>query len=202
MVVAVGSIAAIAAATWAAGVPTGGETPLSPADSPAQYGPSTPSSPGVVGPPLSDQTIQPGSPLSPGLPGNTSSVERSVRASADPTSGRRDDDGPGREATKHAKDPARGRALGKTQGTPSAKGTGAGRWSDRTSGPRSSWPAGWSPGTWTERGPGSWGSRDDDRGRGPSSGKKDDHGHRSGKHGDRHGRGHGSSHRGRSPHQH
>lgn len=113
MVVAAGSIVAIVAATWAAGVPTGGETPLSPADSPTQHGPSAPSSPGVVGPPLSDHAIPPGSPLSPGLPGNTSSVERSPRGSADASAPpRRHGSAPQGKAKGHSKHKARGRAIG------------------------------------------------------------------------------------------
>lgn len=74
MIVATASVAVIAAATWAAGTPTGSDIPLSPADSPTQEEPSGPPSHGNVGTPQPDVSTSPGSPLSPGLPGTHSSA--------------------------------------------------------------------------------------------------------------------------------
>jgi len=72
LALATGSVAVIATATWAAGVPTGGGVPHSPADRPSPSGPAGTPSPGDVGTPHSD-VATPGSPLSPGLPGDSSS---------------------------------------------------------------------------------------------------------------------------------
>lgn len=69
LTVATASVAAIASATWAAGIPIGTDIPLSPADAPAQEEPSGPPSPGNVGSPQPDVSDPPGSPVSPGLPG-------------------------------------------------------------------------------------------------------------------------------------
>lgn len=74
MIVATASVAVIAAATWAAGTPSGSDIPLSPADSPTQEEPSGPPSHGNVGTPQPDVSTSPGSPLSPGLPGTHSSA--------------------------------------------------------------------------------------------------------------------------------
>lgn len=74
MIVATASVAVIAAATWAAGTPSGGDIPLSPTDSPTQEEPSGPPSHGNVGTPQPDVSTSPGSPLSPGLPGTHSSA--------------------------------------------------------------------------------------------------------------------------------
>lgn len=74
MIVATASVAVIAAATWAAGIPSGSDIPLSPADSPTQEEPSGPPSHGNVGTPQPDVSTSPGSPLSPGLPGTHSSA--------------------------------------------------------------------------------------------------------------------------------
>lgn len=74
MIVATASVAVIAAATWAAGTTSGGDIPLSPADSPTQEEPSGPPSHGNVGTPQPDVSTSPGSPLSPGLPGTHSSA--------------------------------------------------------------------------------------------------------------------------------
>lgn len=79
MIVATASVAVIAAATWAAGTPTGGDIPLSPADSPTQEEPSGPPSHGNVGTPQPDVSTSPGSPLSPGLPGTHSSASDRAR---------------------------------------------------------------------------------------------------------------------------
>ncbi len=81
MVIAGGSVAVIATAAWAAGIPTGWETPLSPADSPTQHVPAPAPGPGDVGTPHSDVSNSPGSPLSPGLPG----VPHSSPSNAKPT---------------------------------------------------------------------------------------------------------------------
>lgn len=74
MIVATASVAVIAAATWAAGTPTGSDIPLSPADSPTREEPSGPPSHGNVGTPQPDVSTSPGSPLSPGLPGTHSAA--------------------------------------------------------------------------------------------------------------------------------
>ncbi len=74
MIVATASVAVIAAATWATGTPSGGDIPLSPADSPTQEEPSGPPSHGNVGTPQPDVSTSPGSPLSPGLPGTHSAA--------------------------------------------------------------------------------------------------------------------------------
>ncbi|TWG95159.1 hypothetical protein L615_000500001030 [Nocardioides sp. J9] len=79
MIVATASVAVIAAATWAAEIPHGGDIPLSPADSPAQQEPSGPPSHGNVGTPQPDVSTTPGSPLSPGLPGTTSDTDGTGR---------------------------------------------------------------------------------------------------------------------------
>lgn len=79
MIVATASVAVIAAATWAAGTPTGSDIPLSPADSPTQEEPSGPPSHGNVGTPQPDVSTSPGSPLSPGLPGTHSSASDHAR---------------------------------------------------------------------------------------------------------------------------
>lgn len=74
LVVATATVAAIATATWAAGAPRGTDIPLSPADGPTQQEPSGPPSHGEVGTPQPDlSTVSPGSPLSPGLPGASTS---------------------------------------------------------------------------------------------------------------------------------
>ncbi|MBM7515891.1 hypothetical protein [Nocardioides nitrophenolicus] len=132
LVLATGSVAVIAAATWAAGVPTGGGVPHSPADSPTRIGPSGTPSPGDVGTPHSDVTTTPGSPLSPGLPGSTPSSDSEHAADpggADGSKSRgsddtgRDDDArggpppthPGKGKAKakgHHKDKAQGKAKG------------------------------------------------------------------------------------------
>ncbi|MFC5727888.1 MULTISPECIES: hypothetical protein [Nocardioides] len=72
------SVAVIAAATWAAGIQIGAETPLSPADRPSQQEISGQPSPGDVGTPHPDVSA-PGSPPSPGLPGTSATAaERAV----------------------------------------------------------------------------------------------------------------------------
>ncbi|GAA4092643.1 hypothetical protein ACFFOS_12815 [Nocardioides kongjuensis] len=131
LVLATGSVAVIAAATWAAGVPTVGGVPHTPADSPTRIGPSGTPSPGDVGTPHSDVTTTPGSPLSPGLPGGSTSPssERAVDpGEADEGKGRGDQGGGGRanghekgkhkaskgkaKAKGHHKDKAQGKAKG------------------------------------------------------------------------------------------
>ncbi|MEV5001066.1 hypothetical protein [Nocardioides sp. LML1-1-1.1] len=74
LVVATATVAAIATATWAAGAPHGTDIPLSPADGPTQQEPSGPPSHGDAGTPQPGvATVSPGSPLSPGLPGASTS---------------------------------------------------------------------------------------------------------------------------------
>lgn len=74
LAVATATVAAIATATWAAGAPHGTDIPLSPADGPTQLEPSGPPSHGDAGTPQPDVSIvSPGSPLSPGLPGASTS---------------------------------------------------------------------------------------------------------------------------------
>lgn len=73
LIVATAGVAAIATATWAAGIPAGTDIPLSPVDAPTQEETSGPPSPGNVGSPQTDVSDLPGSPASPGLPGNTPS---------------------------------------------------------------------------------------------------------------------------------
>ncbi len=74
LVVATATVAAIATATWAAGAPHGRDVPPSPADSPTHQEPAGPPSHGDAGTPQPDvSTVSPGSPLSPGLPGASTS---------------------------------------------------------------------------------------------------------------------------------
>lgn len=110
MIVATASVAVVATATWAAGSPTGMDTPLSPADSPSHMEPSGPPSHGNVGTPQPDVSNSPGSPLSPGLPGTTSSLpERaSTGGTSSPDRSRSVQDGPQKrkkngKAKKHGK---------------------------------------------------------------------------------------------------
>lgn len=128
MVLATGSVAVIAAATWAAGVPTGGGVPHTPTDSPTRIGPSGTPSPGDVGTPHSDVSTMPGSPLSPGLPG--SSTSPSSERAVDPD---RADEGKGRgqgadgQANGHAKDKgkaSKGKAKGHKKDKAKGKATG------------------------------------------------------------------------------
>lgn len=111
MIVSTASVAVIAAATWAGG--SGMETPLSPADAPAQQEPSGSPSHGDVATPQRDVSISPGSPVSPGLPGTPSSA--AIRARIDdpaPNSARRA--ASNGKATAHAKSKA-GKARGKAK---------------------------------------------------------------------------------------
>ncbi len=71
LLVAAASVAMIGATTWVAGAIPGTESPLGPAMQPT-HGPSAPSPGGESGAPHPDDSTSPGSPLSPGLPGNTS----------------------------------------------------------------------------------------------------------------------------------
>ncbi|GAA3517366.1 hypothetical protein [Nocardioides daeguensis] len=114
---ATGSVAVVATATWAAGVPTNGGVPHTPADSPTRIGPSGTPSPGDVGTPHSDVTTTPGSPLSPGLPGNSTSPSSEHASDPDRAVG-----GKGRGQGKgHAK--GKGKANGKGKASPGkAKG--------------------------------------------------------------------------------
>ncbi|WP_408898688.1 hypothetical protein ACJ5H2_06165 [Nocardioides sp. R1-1] len=128
MVVATGSVAVIATATWAAGVPTGGGVPHSPAESPSRIGPSGTPSPGDVGTPHSD-VATPGSPLSPGLPGSSTSAEHAT----DPERGGGDKGerkGPRPPAGKSDKAPKGGKSGGP------GKGADNGKKSSATKGPR------------------------------------------------------------------
>lgn len=137
MVLATGSVAVIAAATWAAGVPTGGGVPHTPTDSPTRIGPSGTPSPGDVGTPHSDVSTSPGSPLSPGLPGNSSSP--SSEHADDP--GRadegksRDDQGADGQANGHAKDKDKtSKGKGKAKGHKKDKAQGKAKGHDKEPG--------------------------------------------------------------------
>ncbi|WP_377323896.1 hypothetical protein ACFJIY_04025 [Pimelobacter simplex] len=130
LVVAMASVAVIAAATWAAGIPTGKEIPLSPADAPTQVDPTGTPSPGDVGTPHSDVST-PGSPLSPGLPGiprssssSSSSDDRTSDPTTDPDPAA---DEPGSTPTgpgQHGK--GKGNGNGKAKGHEKGKGPGQG----------------------------------------------------------------------------
>jgi hypothetical protein len=117
-VLATAAVAAIAAATWAAGVPTGGETPYSPADAPTQQEPSGPPSPGDVGTPHSDVATSPGSPLSPGLPGSPSSASEHATdpATGHPGRGKGPQGTPPGKAEGHTKELGKGHGKGKAKG--------------------------------------------------------------------------------------
>lgn len=137
LIVATASVAAIAAATWAAGIPIGTDIPLSPADAPTQEEPSGPPSPGNVGSPQPDVSDLPGSPVSPGLPGNTSSP--SGRPADPPGLG---PDGPGLhkghdqgKGQDHAKSGSngKGKAKGQGQGKRGAGSAGKGRGAENRS---------------------------------------------------------------------
>ena len=137
LVLATGSVAVIATATWAAGVPTGGGVPHTPADSPTRIGPSGTPSPGDVGTPHSDVTTTPGSPLSPGLPG--SSFSPSSEHAVDP--GRADegkghgDKGAGGRPQGHAKGHGKDKgSQGKAKGHQKDKAQGKAEGHDRNPG--------------------------------------------------------------------
>lgn len=132
MVVATGSVAVIAAATWAAGVPTGGGAPHSPVDSPTRIGPSGTPSPGDVGTPHSDVPTTPGSPLSPGLPGNSTSAEHAT--DPDGVAGKQ---GRGDQGNRGANDQSKGKAHqsnGKAKGHKKDKSRGKAEGHDRAPG--------------------------------------------------------------------
>lgn len=125
MVVATGSVAVIATATWAAGVPTGGGVPPSPAESPSRIGPSGTPSPGDVGTPHSD-VATPGSPLSPGLPGSSSSSAEHAtdpeRAGDDQGERKGPPAGKGDKAAKGGKSGGAGKSAGKGKKSSPPKG--------------------------------------------------------------------------------
>ncbi|GAA1501940.1 hypothetical protein [Nocardioides humi] len=134
MVVATGSVAVIAAATWAAGVPTGGGTPHSPADGPPRIGPTATPSPVDVGTPHSDVTTPPGSPLSPGLPGSSPPASTAEHATdpgsdAEAEPGRSADDRDAKKSKAKGKkakpqDTAKGTQHGTRDGKRGPRGTG------------------------------------------------------------------------------
>ncbi len=135
LVLATGSVAVIAAATWAAGVPTVGGVPHTPADSPTRIGPSGTPSPGDVGTPHSDVTTTPGSPLSPGLPGSSTSPssEHAVDpGEADEGKGR-GDQGAGGRANGHEKDKHKA-SKGKAKGHHKDKAQGQAKGHEREPG--------------------------------------------------------------------
>jgi hypothetical protein len=141
LVLATGSVAVIAAATWAAGVPTVGGVPHTPADSPTRIGPSGTPSPGDVGTPHSDVTTTPGSPLSPGLPGSSTSPssEHAVDpGKADEGKGRGNQGADGQaegKAKGHAKDKDKDKASkGKAKGHKKDKAQGKAKGHDRDPG--------------------------------------------------------------------
>jgi len=141
LVVAMASVAVIAAATWAAGIPTGREIPLSPADAPTQVDPSGSPSPGDVGTPHSDVST-PGSPLSPGLPGiprssssgSSSPDDRTTDPSTDPDQPGSTPTGPGRHGNGKAKGHEKGKGPGQGQGQGQGNGKGKGRDPERPPG--------------------------------------------------------------------
>lgn len=132
LVLATGSVAVIAAATWAAGVPTGGGGPHSPADSPSQIGPSGTPSPGDVGTPHSDVTTTPGSPLSPGLPGSSSSSDHAVDPGDADENRARGDQSDHATGQGHLKDKPAGK--GKAKGHDKDKAQGKAKGHDRAPG--------------------------------------------------------------------
>lgn len=132
LVVAMASVAVIAAATWAAGIPTGKEIPLSPADAPTQVDPTGTPSPGDVGTPHSDVST-PGSPLSPGLPGiprSSSSSSGSGSSSPDDRTSDPGTDRPGSTPTgpgQQGNGKGNGNGNGKAKGHEKGKGPGQGQ---------------------------------------------------------------------------
>ncbi|MDQ6525579.1 hypothetical protein RB608_18315 [Nocardioides sp. LHD-245] len=137
VVVATGFVAVIATATWAAGIPIGGGSPHSPAERPTRIGPSGTTSPGDVGTPHSD-VATPGSPLSPGLPGTSTSSSAEHATDPDGAGGGRDPGGQGGPDSKGDGQDGRGQGgqgagPGSSDGSP-GKGKAKGHDKDKARG--------------------------------------------------------------------
>ena len=130
LIVATAGVAAIATATWAAGIPAGTDIPLSPADAPTQEETSGPPSPGNVGSPQTDVSDLPGSPVSPGLPGNNPSPSQRPSDPPGHAYGHDKDHGNGKDK---AKDKSGDEPRGKSGGTSKGKGQGKGRGAENRS---------------------------------------------------------------------
>lgn len=148
------TVAVIGGTTWAAGALSGPEVPPGPADQPAQSATGTPTTGGeVVRTPQPDDRVSsaPGSPTSPGLPGDQASAEVLEEPDAQPQPPR---EGPG---------------MGDGDGNGHGRGNATGHVRNPDNGPAEDHP-GQGP---RDDAPGQ-GPRDDNPGRGPRDDGRDD----------------------------
>lgn len=171
IIAATASVAIIAAATWAAGIQTGAETPLSPADRPSPAEISGPPSPGDVGTPHPDVSTSPGSPLSPGLPGTSSSDSERAADTTEPKPPVRDREHAGKSGKKKGKKTANP-GNGRRAGQPTEHGAGYGYPARTPRGPGLGTPPGASPRGQKSSAPRSPGTRGAASRRGGSDGRR------------------------------